>query len=587
MVFVLACFLLSWLATAAPAVPPAPQDYLSLLERAVGCLERGSARDALEPLLAAQTLDNAHPLVHVALGLAYLRTGEVQTARQAYGDAVAWCRRSGPLDADTLATAHLGLSIAALAANQPVQAALALRQAGQNPSAQIAAAYLEALRGRPQAAAALAARPADDSFALAVAGAALEAAGRCQEACGLLQQACRSLPGGGFDPPADARVLPRLSNASLLGNARVARLLLRTRGEGSVTVEVELPRGLGAQYAGMLVDGQLRGMTNTTPYVFHWRPEEAGPGWHTLAVRTFNASGQVCGQAATSQLVGSAPVELYPAARYRSLLTRLARMTRPLPSAAFVHYHLARCYEHMGHQEQALRHLEEAVAVYPQYLDARPRLLALSHRLRRISAAPDLRSVPARKGRAPRVALTFDDGPHPTFTPRVLALLRRYHAQGTFFLVGMQVATFPELARSIAAGGHELANHTYTHPNLEGLGPVGIQLELLRARVALRNATGRDTHLFRPPGGRYNGEIRQAICQLGYRVVLWSNNILSYKSRDPSVIARQMVAETRDGSVLLLHNGEDYTVQVLPTLLAELSRRGYRFVTVSELLAAQ
>lgn len=567
----------------AAAMPGPGADYLGTLEQALGVMEKGNARDALPALLAAQTMDGGDPLAPTALGLAFLRVGDINAAIRAFSQATVLSREGFPAR-DAASTAYLGLGIALLAANRPAEALQALGKAGQDPAAHACRAYAQALLGNRRPAADLAHATGDDGFALAVAGAGLEAAGNHRGAVALLAQAPLGRLRDGFDPPVDGRVLPRLGSANELAGSPIGAVGLLTKGQDVLTIEAQAPER--AQYGSLLVDGEIRAVTNSKPFIFTWQAGKAAPGRHTLAVRTFGANNDINGQGVIALQVGPPMVPVpYDAARYRRALGRLAQMTKPRASPAFVHYHLARCLSALGRTREATTHLEQAVAIYPQYLDARARLLA-AYRQSKASRVPlELKqAAPVRRGR-PRIALTFDDGPHPKVTPQILALLARYHAKGTFFMVGTQVATFPDTAKAIARGGHELANHTFSHPNLEGLGPLGVQQELLRARVAIRNVTGRETHFFRPPGGRYNGEVRRAIADLGYRTVLWSSNILTHKPREPRAIAQAMLAEIKDGAVVLLHNGDDYTVDVLPLLLPELARRGYRFVTLSELLA--
>lgn len=567
------------LATPAPAAPAG--DYLGKVEAGLEVMEKANARDALPPLLAARATDTADPLVHLALGAAYLRNGAIEESEQAFAEAASWSEKRRLTEPGELA--QLGRGMALLAANKPALAQMALAKAGAGGAAAACRAYARAVAGDTKAAAALDGR--GSAFAAAVAGAGREAAKRYPEAQALLAAAGKEA-GTALEPPTDGRVLPRLSQRNDLAGMPVALLEVRVRGSGVVTVETDLPAGLHVQFCGLLVDGVMRSMTNSQPYSFKWAVGEAGRGWHTLSIQAYAENNRVCAQGAVPVLVGDGGGQMYEPRRYAQVLGRLQQAVQPRPSLAFVEYHLARCAEAQGDLRSALVHYQAAVAVYPQYLDARPRLISACRRLGRSKQTADIKSAGRAKRGGRRVALTFDDGPHPNFTPRLLAYLRQYRVKATFFMVGTQVETFPELARAIVAAGHEPANHTYSHPNLEGLGPVGVQQELLRCEIALRRATGKTPVLFRPPGGRYNGAVRTAIGEIGYRTVLWSSNIMSPKSTDPAEVARAMMAEIKDGTIVLLHNGYDYTGQVLPLLLPELAKRGYRFVTVSELLAS-
>ncbi|HEY3416079.1 MAG TPA: polysaccharide deacetylase family protein, partial [Armatimonadota bacterium] len=192
--------------------------------------------------------------------------------------------------------------------------------------------------------------------------------------------------------------------------------------------------------------------------------------------------------------------------------------------------------------------------------------------------------APARPGQL-RVALTFDDGPNPLYTPSILAELKRYNAHATFFLVGKMVQLYPDLATQIMGEGHELANHTYTHPNITKLSKNEVIAEVLRNRTMIKDVTGVQTYLFRPPGGNIDAAVTRQLRQLDYNIIYWDINAGEFRKFTPEEQAAQILSHVRDGSILLLHNGPiDGTLNILPTLLTQLSRRGYTFMTVSEIM---
>ena len=185
------------------------------------------------------------------------------------------------------------------------------------------------------------------------------------------------------------------------------------------------------------------------------------------------------------------------------------------------------------------------------------------------------------------VALTFDDGPHPKLTPWILDQLDRYSAHATFFLVGKQVRMYPELTRSILARGHELATHSYSHQDMTTLTPLEVERELVGGRAAIAEATGTQVTLFRPPGGNYDGAVGRAAVRWGFTPVLWSCNICDFYDNPPSHVVGGMLSRIEPGGIVLLHNGEDLTVDILPQLLQALREDGWRMVSVSELLATR
>jgi peptidoglycan-N-acetylglucosamine deacetylase len=180
-------------------------------------------------------------------------------------------------------------------------------------------------------------------------------------------------------------------------------------------------------------------------------------------------------------------------------------------------------------------------------------------------------------------ALTFDDGPHAQGTPAVLALLADARTPATFFLVGEQVQRNPTLAREIVAAGHQLGLHCQRHRNLLRLTPWQVHADIERAQAEIEDATGVSPLLYRPPYGVLNAA---ALCDArarGWRTVLWSHWGRDWERRaTPDSIAARVTAGAGEGSVLLLHDADDYsaagswrrTVAALPRVLTTLAERG-------------
>lgn len=179
------------------------------------------------------------------------------------------------------------------------------------------------------------------------------------------------------------------------------------------------------------------------------------------------------------------------------------------------------------------------------------------------------------------VALTFDDGPHPEHTPQVLEVLARHGVKATYFLVGERAKRCPELVARIAAHGHTLASHTYTHRELPGLRRAELEWELVTTRTLLREMTGRDSNLVRPPRGRVSPLVLLRIRSLGYRLVHWSRTYSDYLRDGRGALLQRVLAQppvARD--IVLLHDNNPYTGEALAEILPRWLAAGMRFAAL-------
>lgn len=191
---------------------------------------------------------------------------------------------------------------------------------------------------------------------------------------------------------------------------------------------------------------------------------------------------------------------------------------------------------------------------------------------------------------AKAVCLTFDDGPDPVYTPQILEVLRRYDVKATFFPIGKNVETYPDLARQIVAEGHEIGNHTYSHVYFITTGAEEIEREILKAQEVTVAAAGEMTKLFRPPGGVYHERLISIARRLGYRVVIWtwSSNPSDAYGPGTQTIVKRVVGGIVDGAIVLMHETgrhPEQTLAALPQIIENLRAQGYRFALVSELAA--
>lgn len=192
---------------------------------------------------------------------------------------------------------------------------------------------------------------------------------------------------------------------------------------------------------------------------------------------------------------------------------------------------------------------------------------------------------------ARRLALTFDDGPDPDWTPRVLEVLARYGARATFFVVGRRAARAPGTVRAIAAAGHEVANHGWSHRSLWFCGPERTRDEVARGHRLLGDLTGEPPRHFRPPWGMLNAALPAALAAVGERCVLWSVQPEGRRARPPDRQAAHVLGRVRPGAIVDLHDAEglpgapDRLLPALPAMVSGLAAAGYALVTVRELLS--
>jgi peptidoglycan/xylan/chitin deacetylase (PgdA/CDA1 family) len=184
------------------------------------------------------------------------------------------------------------------------------------------------------------------------------------------------------------------------------------------------------------------------------------------------------------------------------------------------------------------------------------------------------------------VALTFDDGPWPATTSRVLAILRRRHVQATFFVIGYLADRFPELVARERAAGMAVGNHTYNHPQVPPFGELPrelVQVQIALGAQSIRRA-GATAQLMRPPGGSYSPDTVQIARNLGERLVLWSVDPADWRpGTTPGQIAQRVLGAVRPGSIVILHDGggdRSATVAALPRIIKGIRRRGLRLVAI-------
>ena len=187
-----------------------------------------------------------------------------------------------------------------------------------------------------------------------------------------------------------------------------------------------------------------------------------------------------------------------------------------------------------------------------------------------------------------KIALTFDDGPHPQYTPLILDILREYNVHATFFLIGENAERNPELVRRILREGHEIGNHTYLHKNLKEHTSGGIYEEIAMAEEAILRIADQRTKLLRPPGGLYDKQVCETAHRLDYDIILWTVDTFDWKHPTPEEIIQTVESNVQCGDIILCHDfiggAPSPTPDAIRKIIPDLLRRGYEFVSVSELI---
>ena len=217
----------------------------------------------------------------------------------------------------------------------------------------------------------------------------------------------------------------------------------------------------------------------------------------------------------------------------------------------------------------------ESAGVKPKPLKPQQRPIFTLADYRRITAGP---AFPTDA-----VALTIDDGPHPVWTPKILSLLERYHVPALFCMIGNQVLGHETVARSVTQAGHQLANHTWSHPiSLAGKGHHDVKTEIAKAQNKIYDTTGYAPKLFRSPGGAWSPTVMQEAAHAGLVPLDWSDDPRDWSRPGVAAIKSRLLA-ARPGQILLCHDGggdRSQTYAALNTVLPALTARGYRFVAL-------
>lgn len=181
-----------------------------------------------------------------------------------------------------------------------------------------------------------------------------------------------------------------------------------------------------------------------------------------------------------------------------------------------------------------------------------------------------------------RIYLTFDDGPEDKYTEKILEILKKYNVKATFFLLGENVARFPAIAKRIASEGHTLGNHAYHHRDLTLLTEKEIVDELENTKEIIFRVTEKKVRLFRPPWGKRNEKLLNLIKKLGYNLVLWTIDPRDFDEKKTIFSMRyEILSQLNDGAVVLLHCINQRTIKILPSIIDEIRKQGYKIARLA------
>ena len=186
-----------------------------------------------------------------------------------------------------------------------------------------------------------------------------------------------------------------------------------------------------------------------------------------------------------------------------------------------------------------------------------------------------------------KIALTFDDGPHPRYTKEILAILEEYHVTATFFIIGVNAVNYPTDLQRIIDAGCEIGNHTYSHPHIKKLQSAELQQEIRQCEDTIYQLCGLRPRVFRPPEGMMNDSLKGLLTEMEYQIVLWSIDTMDWALTPSYEIYQNVTTKVHSGDIILMHDyvsGGNTTCKALRKLIPELLARGYEFVSVSELI---
>ena len=352
--------------------------------------------------------------------------------------------------------------------------------------------------------------------------------------------------------------------------------------KGNVVLKADLAKAQEVAYVAFKVDGKLIGIVNRPPYECIWNSTNVSNAPHVITIEGFSKDGVRLSEKSTRVMIANPnppPLPPLPEEDLRIITKSLFECIKLKPSIRAAWYGIAISAQAEGDSKTAVTALQRLVGTDPDYKDAR-RLL-----IQKLSSSSQTKPIWRINTTQKIAALTFDDGPKPE-TAKLLDILSSYQVHATFFVVGEMAQKYPEITRQIAENGHEVEMHTYSHKNLRYISDEDVEKELVRNAAIIGEITGRQPKYFRPPGGHQNGNLSRTVGKYGYTPIFWTVNCSSIEGTKKDKFISKALGEVKPGAIILMHNVEDVTLQSLPKIIESLRAKGYKLVTLSELIAA-
>ncbi|MGB9588502.1 MAG: polysaccharide deacetylase family protein, partial [Armatimonadota bacterium] len=557
-------------------------NYWGTIRSSVADIERGAYDEAAAAVFRVSLLDDRDTLGHKLMGIIYLHANRLGDAELEFQKAL----KADPEDWQS----QYALGLIYLTRKQISKARTMIQAAGKHPGSpeevMLTLDYLDFLSGE--------ALPTtlDGTKSSALAGQLMSAidtkAGRREQAIIRLQNLVGGLAQLGFEekraPLATFDVqspikLPQSKLTWKPGKRRNERVV-----SGRVTLRADASRSSGVSFVALYVDDAVVGVTNCEPYEFVLDTTKYSNGLHEIRMEGKDSYGVLVSQKSFWVHVNNprAPSDDRDkqSESFQDISKKLWNCIRLTASQKVMRYQLAMLYLEAGDTGRALTQLQYVVAYEPGYRDARK----LLNQLRGVS--PSFAEINKGPGGSKRIAITFDDGPNER-TAELLDILARYGVPATFFVVGFRAQTQPDLMKAIHEAGHEIANHTYTHPDLSKLSADDVEAELSKTEAAIYEVTGKSSLYFRPPGGHISEATKQAAARQGFKAVFWTVGCSRYEGTTKDELVAHVVKGASDGAIVLMHNGEPVTCAALPVIIEQLRAQGYQFVTLSNLLSSR